>query len=1452
MAILTLSHDDYTVAWVCALPVELAASQIMLDERHGPLPQAFSDDNIYTLGSLNGHNVVIACLPSGIYGTTSATTVLVQMLATFPSLQFGLMVGIGGGVPTNVDIRLGDVVISKPTGNGSGVIQYDYGKKTQAELQLTGFLNKPPKILLTAVSHLEKDRMQGKRVIKQIVMRALESNNDMRKQFSRPTNDLLFHATYQHQDGTHDCSTCDRTQLLSRPPRVTDEPDFHYGIIASGNQVMKDAETRDRVAKGQNILCFEMEAAGLMDQLPCLVVRGICDYSDSHKRKEWQGYAALTAAAYAKQLLSVILPRQRKQFTPEEEACRRSLFIIDPEENKNALKRRKGDRAPGTCDWIKDTDELRAWLASPRAPSERVMWFYGYPGTGKTTMAITLVDILLNQCDMIGQKKALAYFFCDSSSPEGCTATAILRGLLSQLVKQRPHLMKHLLPKFKERGEKLFDSFDALWAIFIEVGYDNAYQQLYCIIDALDECDQSSQRMLLTQITQSCGNQNDPTVGRIHFLIISRPFPEIREYLHPYRSKDLCSYQEVQDDLQGFIDQKINELALRKCYTGRTKRDVSRILKEKAEGTFLWVGIACEELARSGSRDAIKKLQSLPQGLHSLYAKLLEMALEADKDSFDTVSRILAVVATSRRPLSVPELSIACKFYQEEDNEHRLKFTEEYIDICRLMVVIQDRVVRLLHKSVRDFLLILTHPFSINELQVHASLANRCVEYILDNIGLLDEQVDQKRDSFLEYATLYWPEHAGSAGMEFNILPEYQRFFHFDSVEREVWLDSYRRHRPVPQRFSILHVAATWGIKYLLISLLFTDSTIYGLIKEYIRSLRIPHKIQPCIDTIDDSGRTPLHWAIMESQNGVVDLLLRQGANPDVQDNKSRLALHFAAEVGNENLVQLFARTPKSLEAKDVYGQSPLLIAVENMHAATIYRLVDAGAHIHTFNNMHQNALHHICKAQKSGNSCTLLAYFMARGVSIKEPDVQNMTPFLYAIACGRQDLSLLLLQNGYDVNLAIRRRSWTRQIQDRSIIYKLDEKHENLSNKSFSPGMTALHFSALNAGVGMTEFLCRHHADPNAVSETGDTPLHLAIRRRALGLGYEDYWTTGEYSVEELSNYITDWESEEASEIYEEIHTARVRIVDVLLSTVSIDVNIANEQGDCPLHVIPFDKCYASDLLLKLIEKGADTSKSNKKGQTCLHLACDAGNLDAVRILISRGCSTTSQDIHGSTPLHCAIRENRPSVVRLILEQHPQQLLGNCQQSGLSQAKLLHHHVKSLCCSVEIINLLLECGIGPNEQDENGDSVLSLYLRSFHLRLQVDVFDCLVRNGASMNWSGKGKESLIHLAMQQFHRDNFLILKHLLQYFDISAKDAKGRNVLHYGAIHGAFNKDLTNFLQEKNIFNSLHEKDLDGKTPLDYAEEEAQRKRHPHLFEGKRWYESVHNLRSLQEDPI
>lgn len=148
--------EKFQIGWICALPIEAAAAIQMLDEKYDILQeQDRADTNTYTLGRIGNHYIVIACLPTGQYGTTSASGVALHMLRTFSrSLRIGLMVGIGGGMPSsNHDIRLGDIVVSHPDTSCGGVIQLDIGKiSTNGRIQRTGSLNSPPKSLLTALS----------------------------------------------------------------------------------------------------------------------------------------------------------------------------------------------------------------------------------------------------------------------------------------------------------------------------------------------------------------------------------------------------------------------------------------------------------------------------------------------------------------------------------------------------------------------------------------------------------------------------------------------------------------------------------------------------------------------------------------------------------------------------------------------------------------------------------------------------------------------------------------------------------------------------------------------------------------------------------------------------------------------------------------------------------------------------------------------------------------------------------------------------------------------------------------------------------------------------------------------------------------------------------------------------------------------------------------------------
>jgi nucleoside phosphorylase len=299
-----LCIEDYTVGWVCALPIELAAAAEMLDEEHQDLPPDANDTNLYTLGCIGEHNVVVACLPAGQIGTNSAAAVAAQMKSKFVSIRFSLMVGIGGGVPSGQsDIRLGDVVVSQPYMEHGGVIQYDFGKTTPSGFVRTGFINTPPTLLLNALAKLQANNLRRRSNLSEYLSALSHLPKFTRENVGA---DILFESTYDHV-GESTCDQCSRDRLVGRTLRGSQEIIVHYGTIASGNQVIKDGITRDRLSSELGgVLCFEMEAAGLMNSFPCLVIRGICDYADSHKNKRWQPYAAATAAACAKEVLSVI------------------------------------------------------------------------------------------------------------------------------------------------------------------------------------------------------------------------------------------------------------------------------------------------------------------------------------------------------------------------------------------------------------------------------------------------------------------------------------------------------------------------------------------------------------------------------------------------------------------------------------------------------------------------------------------------------------------------------------------------------------------------------------------------------------------------------------------------------------------------------------------------------------------------------------------------------------------------------------------------------------------------------------------------------------------------------------------------------------------------------------------------------------------------------------------
>ena len=311
---------DYHVAWICPLPdIELLPSRLMLDEEH--LPPSINtsyDDNTYVFGMVAGHAIVVATCPTGLTGNVNAGRLTGSMFKTFPNIKMTLLVGIGGGVPRPTgsedpldDIHLGDVVVGWPGDGKPACVYYDLGRwKVDGKYEMLGTMDKPDWRLTNALGILASDHQLGRTKFSDQLARLRDY-----KEFAHPglEHDKFFKAAYHHvgEYGSN-CVACNGNELVQRPPRTEDDKNkfiFHQGRIASGNSVIRDGEWRDKISRQcDGVLCVEMEAAGVDVNGKCLVIRGISDYADSHKNDLWKFHAAGKAAAFARELLSMIQP----------------------------------------------------------------------------------------------------------------------------------------------------------------------------------------------------------------------------------------------------------------------------------------------------------------------------------------------------------------------------------------------------------------------------------------------------------------------------------------------------------------------------------------------------------------------------------------------------------------------------------------------------------------------------------------------------------------------------------------------------------------------------------------------------------------------------------------------------------------------------------------------------------------------------------------------------------------------------------------------------------------------------------------------------------------------------------------------------------------------------------------------------------------------------------------
>ncbi|KAK8124026.1 hypothetical protein PG999_003944 [Apiospora kogelbergensis] len=1048
-----LTHADYTIAWICALHLELNASRTMLDEVHELLP-ADGDRNVYVLGRIAKHNVVMVALP-GVYGKVNAAAVSTDLKRSFPNIKATLMVGIGGGAPGEADLYLGDVVV------GTRVMEYDLGKATNDGFESTAIPKHPSSLLLSAVTNL-----RSKHGMDQWSPRSQELLQRLPRHPRPAQPDRLFQASYPHLAGEQTCDHCDVSKLQLRPRRLTEDFWIHYGVVASGDSVNKDAHKRDAVSRRLQAKCFEMEAAGIMDSLECLPIRGICDYSDSHKTKAWQDYAAATAASYARELLETIpslasrqVPSVVRSVVPAVSTPSPSAELLDKRKSfldlldfprinarKDAIRAEQGK----TCRWFLTHPKYLDWadLSGHGPHSSSLLWIRGKAGAGKST----LMKFLYSE---VKKKRfgvtVVSFFFNARGEHLEKSITGMYRSLLKQILTHLPGLHSILdQVDLSFTSDMVCPDLNALKDILKCVVMALGRQCLICFVDALDECNEDDARDMVQFFEDLTDSATEESI-QLRVCFSSRPYPYIQ--INDEILLTLENETGHTDDLEKYV---------RKCLKApkSLQADLQRQILEKASGVFMWVvlvvGILNKETARGGLA-LHRRLSEIPPTLGQLFKDILTR----DQERPDELRRCILWVLCAFRPLTPEEFYHAMwaggladgqvdeEMPNAEDDEANMALaassSKGLVEITNAAK--KGSTVQFIHESVRDFLI---KERGIQELwpdlgfewegPSHENLRACCESYLMHptilaiikppstdvradvnnsynmanlptNRGFWDvlrtqniEATPVKMPPFVEYSSQHILEHARRAASSVPQDEFVSRFFSSLGTQVLDLCQSVKSKRYGP-----------------------TATPLYVLAdKGFSNEIRTWLNVQPLASVQCDKVlpfQHPLFAAMANNHKGTLAALLNlpsvilegenimEGINrrSDLKHFKGRTPISWAAQEGKLKLVKILAQNGESLHQKDPGRRMPIERAALGGQEAVVRYFCDNNVTA----EVKELAITSALEGKQHGLSLTLLK-------SLDDMGYRTWRAILWlhkAAETGDLEITKLLLDNGIDIN---------------------------------------------------------------------------------------------------------------------------------------------------------------------------------------------------------------------------------------------------------------------------------------------------------------------------------------------------------------------------------------------------------------------------------------------------
>ncbi|KAH0536220.1 hypothetical protein FGG08_006887 [Glutinoglossum americanum] len=765
-------------------------------------------------------------------------------------------------------------------------------------------------------------------------------------------------------------------------------------------------------------------------------------------------------------------------------------------------KDRNPDRVSGTCKWFLDHPKFRSWCKGETA---NLLWVSADPGCGKSVLSKALIDEGL--LTTTSRRLSICYFFFKDDDVNRRNGANALCAILHQLFMQKPILIEHAVPHFKNNGSILRTMSSTLWDILKEAATDPEAGEIICVLDALDECEESAMEDLVSTLGKFYSDQNEANM-RLKFLITSRPYYNI-ECAFSSIVNDITSInlkgEEESEKISQEIDLVIQHVIPR--ITGARRHSLNHEVQDKSTPGRL--------------RALVNKI---PLSVADAYEKILGRI--KDSGWTEQAKRLLNIIVVATRPLTLKEMNLAlaigekiergeaCQSYDDLELDDEQQFKIKVRNLCGLFVSIIDSKVYLIHQTAKEFLICkdivknprsMTWEHSLEPGESNFILAKICISYLLFDVfesqpldidvnSVISAEVNRytEKHHFLDYAAKHWAFHFKGAGISTDtaLLKSVLDICYTQSKRFLTWFQVYwitiDRYNRYSKGFSDLTVGSYFGhdvvVKYLL------------------------EREGVDVNRKDGDGRTPLSWAAERGHLEITKLLVGRESVVDVNNKgrNGRTPLSWAAEGGHPEIVKLLVkREDVDVNHEDGYGRTPLSWAAGRGHLEVVKLLLKRESA--NVNHKDGDGRTPLSWAAGKGHHLEIVKLLVEReGVDINSKDRYGRTPLSWAAGRGHLEVVKLLAEReGVNVNsedgYGLTPLSWAAERGHLEVVKLLVGREGVDVNHKDWYDRTPLSWAAGRGHLEVVELLVGRSIDMNSRDRYGRTPLSWAARRGRL-----------------------------------------------------------------------------------------------------------------------------------------------------------------------------------------------------------------------------------------------------------------------------------------------------------------------------------------------------------------